>query len=186
MIHRVLIAGLAILFVGSCGGGGAVTHRLVPAPGSGASGGSTSSTSQSSSSSSGNDASSSAPSLPTSVEQDYLNYEAQLLDVKAHYGSKPHALNTSALWYKSLSYPSSAVVSKDAKVLWRMNRWNTALAMALISMWTPPKHSFSIPSGRHKSRFWRCLCFGNVGWCCPDFERNEDTRRNTSSCVEQH
>ena len=53
--------------------------------------------------------------LPESVEQDYLTYESQLLDVKAHYGSKPHALNTSALWYKSLSYPSSAVVSKDAK-----------------------------------------------------------------------
>lgn len=117
MIHRVLIAGLAILFVGSCGGGGGGDSSSSTSPvGSGASGGSTSSTSQSSSSSSGNDASSSAPSLPTSMEQDYLNYEAQLLDVKAHYGSKPHALNTSALWYKSLSYPSSAVVSKDAKV----------------------------------------------------------------------
>ncbi len=111
-----MIQGLTLLLLGSCGGGGGGDSSPSVSPfGSGASGGSTSSNLQSSLSASGNDANSGVPSLPESMEQDYLTYESQLLDVKAHYGSKPHALNTSALWYKSLSYPSSAVVSKDAK-----------------------------------------------------------------------
>ena len=163
MIHRVLIAGLAILFVGSCGGGGGGDSSSSTSPvGSGASGGSTSSTSQSSSSSSGNDASSSAPSLPTSMEQDYLNYEAQLLDVKAHYGSKPHALNTSALWYKSLSYPSSAVVSKDAKVFMADEPMEHGVGYGTYFNVDASKTLVFIPFGRHKSpllaasMFWKC------------------------------
>lgn len=52
--------------------------------------------------------------LPASIASDYLAYERQLLDIEQVYGDRPVALNTSALWYKSLSYPSSAVTAEDA------------------------------------------------------------------------
>ena len=54
------------------------------------------------------------PVLPASIASDYLAYERQLLDIEQVYGDRPVALNTSALWYKSLSYPSSAVTAEDA------------------------------------------------------------------------
>ena len=56
------------------------------------------------------------PALPASIDSDYLTYERQLLAIQQVYGDRPVALNSGALWYKSLSYPSSAVTAKDAEV----------------------------------------------------------------------
>ena len=116
--NRLFLVGLTVVLLGSCGGGGGGSSPSANNPaGSGSSGGTTTSSSQTSSSTTGNatDSNEALPSLPASIEQDYLTYESQLLDVEAHYGDKPLAISTSALWYKSLSYPSSAVVSKEAR-----------------------------------------------------------------------
>ena len=51
------------------------------------------------------------PALPASIASDYLSYERQLSDIEQIYGDRPVALNSGALWYKSLSYPSSAVTA---------------------------------------------------------------------------
>ena len=56
------------------------------------------------------------PSVPSSMSDDYLAYERQLLDIKEAYGNRPVALNSSALWYKSLSYPSSALITKESRI----------------------------------------------------------------------
>ena len=56
------------------------------------------------------------PSVPSSMNDDYLAYERQLLDIKEAYGNRPVALNSSALWYKSLSYPSSALITKESRI----------------------------------------------------------------------
>ena len=56
------------------------------------------------------------PSVPSSMNDDYLAYERQLLDIKEVYGNRPVALNSSALWYKSLSYPSTALVTKESRI----------------------------------------------------------------------
>ena len=43
------------------------------------------------------------PALPASIASDYLAYERQLSDIEQVYGDRPVALNSGALWYKSLS-----------------------------------------------------------------------------------
>ena len=56
------------------------------------------------------------PALPTSMASDFLAYERQLFDIEQVYGDRPVTINSGALWYKSLSYPSSAVTVKDAEI----------------------------------------------------------------------
>ena len=101
LIRRVdLQVTILILFV-SCGGGGGSNDSVSQNP--------SSNESQSSASSQ-----SIIPSLPISMSSDYSSFNQRVDDIKNVYGELPLGINLDPIWYKSLSYPSSEIITPNA------------------------------------------------------------------------
>ena len=101
LIRRVdLQVTILILFV-SCGGGGGSSNSVSQNP--------SSNESQSSASSQ-----SIIPSLPISMSSDYSSFNQRVDDIKNVYGELPLGINLDPIWYKSLSYPSSEIITPNA------------------------------------------------------------------------